>query len=130
MTDPISDMLTRIRNAYQRRKTDILVPYSNFKHGLAQVLVDSGWLDRLEVRDGVQPKVLVLGLKYDATGAPVITQINRVSRPGQRIYRRNSEIPKVMGGLGTIVVSTSKGVMTDAAARRQKIGGEIICEIW
>lgn len=130
MTDPISDMLTRIRNAYSARKSEVVVPYSKFKNNLGQVLLESGWIKNLQVKDDAKFKSLLIELKYDASGQPVITGISRISRPGQRIYRKNSDLPKLMGGLGTVIVSTSKGVMTDNVARKQKIGGEIICQIW
>lgn len=129
-SDPISDMLTRIRNANSARKTEVEVPYSNFKHSLAKVLHESGWIKNLDMKTEKNLKFLVIQLKYTPEGEPALSGITRVSKPGQRIYRKNSEIPKFMGGLGTVIVSTSKGIMTDEFARKQKIGGEIICQIW
>ncbi|MBI4049720.1 MAG: 30S ribosomal protein S8 [Candidatus Doudnabacteria bacterium] len=130
MTDPVSDMLTRIRNGYSARKAEVVVPYSKFKHSLASALLESGWIKNLQVKTEGSFKSLLIALKYDEQGEPILSGISRVSRPGQRIYRKNSDLPKVMGGLGTVIVSTSKGIMTDATARKQKIGGEIICQIW
>lgn len=128
--DPISDMLTRIRNAYSARKSEVVVPYSKFKHSLAKVLAESGWIKSFQVKEDSKFKSLLIELKYTPYGEPVLSGISRVSRPGQRIYKKNSDLPKVMGGLGTVIVSTSKGVMTDELARKQKIGGEVICQIW
>jgi small subunit ribosomal protein S8 len=128
--DTISDMLTRIRNASSAKKADVVLPYSKFKHSLATVLVQEGWIKTAEVKEDGKLKNLALGLKYDDSGAPSISGIKRVSKPGQRIYSDKTEIPRVMGGLGTTIVSTSKGLMTDRTARKEKIGGEIICQIW
>lgn len=123
-------MLTRIRNAYASRKTEVVVPYSNFKHNLAKVLMHGGWIRNFEVGNDSKFKNLQLELKYTAEGQPVISGIQRISKPGQRIYKKTTDIPRVMGGLGTTIVSTSKGLVTAENARKQKIGGEIICQIW
>lgn len=130
MTDPISDMLTRIRNAQMVKKPDVSLPYSKFKHSLANLLVKEGWLKSVDVKEETGFKFLVLGLKYSDNGEPFITELNRVSKPGQRIYSGKTEIPRSLGGIGITVVSTSKGLMTDRSARRQQIGGEIVCQIW
>lgn len=130
MTDPISDMLTRIRNAISTRKAEVVVPYSKFKHNLAMVIQQEGWIKTLDVKEEGKFKQLVMQLKYDGDGEPVISGIKRVSTPGQRIYKGNSELPKVMGGMGTTIVSTSRGLMSDKVARKQKVGGEIVCQIW
>lgn len=130
MTDTISDMLTRIRNALMARKSEVVLPYSNFKQSLAKVLIQEGWLKDSEVREEEGMKNLVLNLKYGSDGAPVISGLKRVSKPGQRIYATRMKVPKVMGGIGTTIVSTSKGLMTDKDARSQKVGGEVICQIW
>ena len=130
MTDTISDMLTRIRNALMARKSEVVLPYSNFKQSLAKVLIQEGWLKDSEVREEEGMKNLVLNLKYGADGQPVISGLKRVSKPGQRIYASRLKVPKVMGGIGTTIVSTSKGLMTDKDARSQKVGGEVICQIW
>ncbi len=130
MTDTISDMLTRIRNALMVKKQEVSLPYSKFKHNLAKLLVAEGWLKSADVKEDGVMKTLVLGLKYDGTGEPAITGLKRISKPGQRIYTRNAEIPRALGGAGITVVSTSRGLMTDKNARTQKVGGEIICQIW
>ncbi|MBI2356299.1 MAG: 30S ribosomal protein S8 [Candidatus Doudnabacteria bacterium] len=130
MTDPISDMLTRIRNAYSARKAEVVVPYSKFKHSLSKVLADNGWIKNFQVKDDTKFKSLLIELKYNQEGEPALSGISRVSKPGQRIYRKNSDLPRVLGGMGTVIVSTSKGVMTDSSARKEKIGGEIICQVW
>ncbi len=137
-TDTISDMLTRIRNALMAQKSEVILPYSKFKHSLGKVLLTEGWISKLEEKEvesstagsGFAGKSLVLQLKYDQTGSPVISGIKRVSKPGQRIYSGRAEIPKVMGGMGTTIISTSKGLMTDKEARKLKVGGEIVCQVW
>ncbi len=130
MTDPISDMLTRIRNGLMVKKTDVSLPYSKFKHNLAKLLVHEGWLKSMDVKEETSMKTLVLALKYDATGEPTISGLKRISKPGQRIYSGNEAIPRALGGAGMTVVSTSKGLMTDRNARTTKVGGEVICQIW
>lgn len=130
MTDTISDMLTRIRNGLMAKKSEVVLPYSNFKHSLAKVLQAEGWIKIVEVKETEGIKNISLQLKYDQTGSPVISGIKRVSKPGQRIYSARTEIPRVMGGMGTTIVSTSKGLMTDKEARQNKVGGEIVCQIW
>lgn len=130
MTDPISDMLTRIRNALMVKKPDVSLPYSKFKHALAKLMVAEGLLANVDVKEDAGLKRLVLVLKYGPQGEPVITDLKRVSKPGQRIYTGNDAIPRALGGAGVTIVSTSKGLMTDKGARRQKVGGEVICQIW
>jgi len=130
MNDTISDMLTRIRNALKSQKAEVVLPYSNFKHNLSKVLQSEGWLTKVEIMEDAGFKHLRLELKYDPTGQPIISGIKRVSKPGQRIYSNRTQIPKVLGGLGTTIISTSKGLMTDKEARKEKIGGEIVCQIW
>ena len=136
MTDTISDMLTRIRNALMAQKPEVVLPYSKFKHNLAKVLQIEGWIAKVEVKEGTPGgsgfavKELALTLKYDNSGQPVITGIKRVSKPGQRIYSVRTQIPKALGGFGTTIISTSKGLMTDKEARKQKVGGEVVCQIW
>jgi len=128
--DPISDMLTRIRNGYSAKKAEVLVPYSKFKHSLAKVMQDEGWINSLEVKqEASSMKNILIQLKYKG-GEAAISGIKRVSKPGQRIYSKNSEIPRALGGIGTTIVSTSKGLMTDRIARKQKVGGEVVCQIW
>ncbi|MCX7892574.1 MAG: 30S ribosomal protein S8 [Burkholderiales bacterium] len=127
MTDPIADMLTRIRNAQAISKTTVVMPASKLKAAIAQVLQDEGYIDGFRVTGQDSGKAtLEISLKYYA-GQPVIERIERVSRPGLRIYRGVGELPKVMNGLGVAIVSTSKGVMTDRKARATGIGGEVLC---
>ena len=126
MTDPIADMLTRIRNAQAVRKTVVVMPASKVKKAIAQVLKDEGYIDGFAVRESEGKPELEISLKYYA-GAPVIERIERVSRPGLRIYKGRDDIPKVMNGLGVAIVSTSDGVMTDRKARATGVGGEVLC---
>jgi small subunit ribosomal protein S8 len=128
-TDPISDMLTRIRNALAAGKQDLVLPYSKFKHSLAQVLLEEGFLSGVNELPG-RIKMLQINLKYNQTGSPVISGIKRVSTPGQRIYMPVGKIPRTNGGFGVTVVSTSKGLVTDKRARKDRMGGEVICQIW
>ncbi len=130
ITDTISDMLTRIRNALMAKKSEVVLPYSNFKHNLARVLMTEGWINHVEVKETAGIKNLALLLKYDQEGSPVISGIKRVSKPGQRIYSGRTQIPKVLGGMGTTIISTSRGLMTDKQARQEKVGGEIVCQVW
>ena len=127
MQDPIADMLTRISNGQAANKIAISMPSSKLKVAIANVLAAEGYIESVKVLDGVKPE-LEITLKY-FQGKPVVESIQRVSRPGLRIYKRKDELPKVMGGLGVAVVSTSKGVMTDRAARQAGLGGEIICYV-
>jgi small subunit ribosomal protein S8 len=126
MSDPIADMLTRIRNAQLAEKLSVAMPSSRVKASIAQVLKDEGYIDEFKVRDEDGKPMLEIALKYYA-GAPVIEKIERVSRPGLRIYKGRDDIPKIMNGLGIAIVSTSKGVMTDRKARATGIGGEVLC---
>ncbi len=126
MSDPIADMLTRIRNAQMVEKSSVSMPSSKVKVAIASVLKDEGYIDEYAVQDVDGKQQLNIGLKYYA-GRPVIEKIERVSRPGLRIYRGSDELPKVMGGLGIAIVSTSSGVMTDRRARANGIGGEVLC---
>ena len=125
MQDPIADMLTRIRNGQAANKVAINMPSSKLKVAIANVLAAEGYIESVKVLEGAKPE-LEITLKY-FQGKPVVESIQRVSRPGLRIYKRKDELPKVMGGLGVAVISTSKGVMTDRAARQAGLGGEIIC---
>ena len=126
MTDPIADMLTRIRNAQQVGKTTVSMPASKLKASIAQVLKDEGYIDGFVEQPNDGKPQLEISLKYYA-GLPVIEKIERVSRPGLRIYRGRDDLPKVMNGLGVAIVSTSRGVMTDRKARATGVGGEVIC---
>lgn len=127
MQDPIADMLIRIRNGQAANKVAINMPSSKLKVAIANVLAAEGYIESVKVLEGAKPE-LEITLKY-FQGKPVVESIQRVSRPGLRIYKRKDELPKVMGGLGVAVISTSKGVMTDRAARQAGLGGEIICYV-
>ncbi len=128
MSDPIADMLTRIRNAQMVEKPSVSMPSSKLKAAIAQVLKDEGYIDGFAIKsDGDKPQ-LEIGLKYYA-GHPVIAHIERVSRPGLRVYKGRHDIPTVMNGLGVAIVTTPKGVMTDRKARQVGIGGEVLCYV-
>jgi len=126
MTDPIADMLTRIRNAQLIRKTSVNMPSSKLKTAIAEVLKDEGYIEGFAVKENSGKPELEISLKYYA-GEPVIEKIERVSRPGLRIYRGRDDLPKVMNGLGVAIMSTSRGVMTDRKARATGVGGEVLC---
>jgi small subunit ribosomal protein S8 len=126
MTDPIADLLTRIRNAQQARKTEVSMASSKVKMAIARVLKDEGYVADFRVDNDAGKSTLTIGLKY-FEGKPVIDRLERVSRPGLRIYRGKDELPKVLGGMGTVIVSTPKGVMTDKQARSIGQGGEVLC---
>ncbi|MEK7617655.1 MAG: 30S ribosomal protein S8 [Patescibacteria group bacterium] len=128
-TDPISDMLTRIRNASLARKPELVLPFSNFKKALAEVLAREGFIGIIKELVG-KHKMLQINLKYTEQGDQVISGIKRVSKPGQRIYLPLEKIPRTNSGFGITVISTSKGLVTDKEARKQKIGGEIVCQVW
>lgn len=127
MSDPIADMLTRIRNGQSAAKADVAMPASNMKQSIAKVLKDEGYINDFSVSEDAKPQ-LTVSLKYH-DGKPVIEKIQRMSRPGLRVYKSTDEIPKVLNGLGIVIVSTSKGMMTDRAARAAGIGGELICSV-
>ncbi|MBI3902805.1 MAG: 30S ribosomal protein S8 [Nitrosomonadales bacterium] len=126
MSDPIADMLTRIRNAQMAEKVTVVMPSSKLKVAIAKVLQDEGYVDGFKVAQNDGKPLLEIGLKYYA-GRPVIEKVQRVSRPGLRVYKGSEDIPKVMNGLGIAIVSTSKGLMTDHKARANGIGGEVLC---
>ena len=128
MSDPIADMLTRIRNAQVVQKTAVLMPSSKVKVAIANVLKDEGYIENFAVTEEDGKAELKIGLKYYA-GRPVIERLERVSRPGLRIYKGKDDIPNVMNGLGVAIVSTPKGVMTDRKARATGVGGEVICYV-
>ncbi len=128
MSDPIADMLTRIRNGQRASKVSVSMPSSSAKVALAKVLQDEGYITGYSTKDAGVKSELTIELKY-FEGSPVIETIQRVSRPGLRVYRGNEEIPKVLGGLGVAIVSTSAGVMSDRQAREQGIGGEVLCVV-
>ena len=128
MTDPIADMLTRMRNAARAKKSEATVPFSKLKMAIAEIFVRAGYLDQAQKTEGSHPQ-LVLTLKF-AGGMPVVAQIKRVSKPGHRCYVKAEEISKVLGGFGLSIISTPRGLLTDAEARRAKVVGEVICEIF
>ena len=128
MSDPIADMLTRIRNAQQVEKVSVVMPSSKLKRAIAKVLADEGYIDSFKVTEVAGKATLELELKYYA-GRAVIERIERVSKPGLRIYKGRTDIPQVMNGLGVAIISTPQGVMTDRKARATGIGGEVICYV-
>ena len=123
ITDPIADLLTRIRNASRAKHATVDVPASNMKKAIAQILVDEGYIKDFTVTEDAKQGVISITLKYTETGAPVITGLRRVSKPGLRIYTSCEDMPKVMRGIGTAIISTPKGVMTDRQARKENVGG-------
>jgi len=129
MTDPISDLLTRIRNAAKAKHKRVDIPGSNLKKAVAQILVDEKFISSFTVLDDGKQGILRVQLKYSG-GKPVITGLRRVSRPGIRQYRSSDELPRVLGGMGIAILTTSKGVMTDQQARKQHVGGEILAYVW
>ena len=129
LTDPIADMFTRIRNGGTARKANVDVPWSRHKEAIARVLQAEGYLDDVSVQNEGR-SMLRLGLRYDAKRRPVINGLQRVSRPSLRVYVGAEEIPAIRRGLGVNVLSTSKGVLADREARKQRLGGEIICKVW
>lgn len=126
MTDPVADMLTRIRNAQMAEKISVTMPSSKLKTAIAKVLKDEGYIDDFAIRNAGTRSELDIALKYYA-GRPVIERIERVSRPGLRVYKGKDDLPRVMNGLGVAIVSTPKGVMTDRKARAGNMGGEVLC---
>lgn len=130
MTDTIADMLTRIRNALIAKHESVVIPCSTIKVAIAQILVDEGYIKSFEItEDGIEKNIHVV-LKYGANKQRVIVGIKRISRPGLRVYARKDEIPKVLGGLGIAILSTSRGVMTDREARKLGVGGEVLAYVW
>lgn len=130
ISDPIADMLTRVRNALKARHPKVDVPASNLKTEIARILKDEGYILNYKLVDDSNHKAIRVYLKYTANNQPVISNIERVSRPGCRVYVGHKEIPKVLGGLGVNILTTPKGVMTGKAARAQGLGGELLCQIW
>ena len=130
MTDPIADMLTRIRNAITARKAKVIIPKSKIKIEIARVLADEGFINSMHLEDDEKQGVISVELRYDHNNRNAIEGIRRVSRPGQRAYVRHEGLPKVRSGLGIAIVTTSKGVMTERQARKAKLGGELLCEVW
>ena len=130
MTDTIADMLTRIRNALSAKHDSVEIPASTMKKAIAQILVDEGYIKSFEVIADGEKKTIRIQLKYGQNKQRVIVGIKRISRPGLRVYARKDEMPKVLGGLGIAIVSTSRGVMTDREARKQGVGGEVLAYVW
>ncbi|HRW46295.1 MAG: 30S ribosomal protein S8 [Caldilinea sp.] len=130
VNDPIADMLTRIRNASMVKQKQVVMPSSTIKVGIARILTEEGFIDGYGVTEEKPQPKLVLRLKYTAQGRPVITGLERVSRPGRRFYSGAKDIPWVRSGLGVNIVSTPKGLMTGRKARRERLGGEILCNVW
>ena len=130
INDPIADMLTRIRNALIARHEEVIIPASNMKKSIAKILLDEGYIKSVDyIEDGLQGKIKIT-LKYAQGKESVIKGLKRISKPGLRVYAKNEEIPKVLGGLGIAIISTSKGVMADKAARAAGVGGEVLAFIW
>jgi small subunit ribosomal protein S8 len=130
MTDPIADMLTRIRNANTVGHSTVEMPSSKLKVQLAKLLKEEGYITDYEVKEVGKFKVLVITLKYDAKNKPIITKLERISKPGLRNYSKAKNLPKVLGGMGIAVVSTSKGLLTDRKARKENLGGEVLCYVY
>jgi len=128
MTDPIADLLTRIRNAHHAEKIALTMPASKIKTAIAKVLQDEGFIESFEAAEENGKPQLAIKLKY-FEGSPVIEQLQRISKPGLRVYKSAEELPKIKGGLGVAIVSTSKGIMTDKAARQAGVGGEVLCSV-
>jgi small subunit ribosomal protein S8 len=130
MTDPIADMLTRVRNANQATHAQVEIPASKTKVAIAKLMLEQGYIAAYDVRPGEVGEILDLTLKYGKNRERVISGIKRVSKPGRRVYARKETLPKVLGGLGTAIISTSRGIVTSAEAQRLGLGGEVICFIW
>ena len=131
VTDPVSDMLTRIRNGYIAKMDSVSIPYSKLKTEIARTLDEEGYIRSYEIRKDENASGLIkIYLKYDKDKKSVITTLKRISKPGLRVYAQKDEIPMVLGGLGTVILSTSKGILTGAGAKKLGVGGEVICSIW
>ncbi|MDO5040931.1 MAG: 30S ribosomal protein S8 [Peptoniphilus sp.] len=130
MTDPIADMLTRIRNANNAKHKSVDIPASNMKKEISRILLDEGYIKNYEVIDDDKQGVIRIDFKYGENNEKVISGIKRISKPGLRVYAQSSDLPKVLGGLGIAIISTSKGIITDKEARKSNVGGEVICYVW
>ena len=130
MTDPVADLLTRIRNGLTVRKKTVDVPYSKLKDGIAKVMVREGFVSGVETLDSNPQKTIRITLKYGPDGEDIIRYIQRESRPGCRVYRGVGEIKKVLGGVGISIFTTTQGILTDAECRQRKVGGEVLCTVW
>ncbi len=131
MSDPIADMLARIKNAYTTNMDIVVIPFSKFKGDIAKILDEEGYISSHEIRkdEGIQG-VIKVHLKYNKNGSCAISGLKRISKPGLRVYAEKNKIPQVLGGLGVVIVSTSKGVLTGSKAKKSEIGGEVICSVW
>jgi small subunit ribosomal protein S8 len=129
-SDPIADMITRIRNAMAVLHPETTMPSSKLKQEVARILSQEGYIDGYTVEDGRVGENLTIRLRYNEERVPALTGLNRISKPGLRVYKGATEVPSVRGGIGVAIVSTSDGVMTDREARRRNVGGEILCEVW
>ena len=129
-TDPIADMLTRIRNASQARHRELTMPSSRVKREIARILVEEGFVESFSTQPGDVQEILSLQLKYVEGRTPVVSGLKRISKPGLRVYARKTEIPRVLGGLGLAILSTSHGIMTGSQARKLNLGGEVLCYVW
>lgn len=130
MTDPIADMLTRIRNANNAKHENVDIPASNIKKALAEILLNEGFIKGYDVIKDAKQGIVRVQLKYTRDDEKVITGIKRISKPGLRVYAKKDEIPRVLGGLGISILSTSKGILTDKEAKKSDVGGEVICYVW
>ena len=130
MTDPIADMLTRIRNANVVKHETVDVPASNMKKELARILLEEGFIRGYDVIEDGKQGIIRIQLKYGQTGERVISGLKRISKPGMRVYADKHEVPRVLNGLGISIISTSKGILTDKLARKENVGGEVICYVW
>ena len=130
MTDPLADMITRLRNAGMARHTTTNCPASNLRLSIAKLMLSEGFLASAEVKEQDGHPIIVLGIRYNSRGLPMIEGIRRVSKPGRRVYVGKGAVPKVRNGLGLAVISTSRGILSDAQARELAVGGEVICEVW
>ena len=130
VTDPIADMLTRIRNALTIRRSEVSIPASKTKNAIAEILFNEGYIEKHELVDDGNYKSIKITLKYGPNGEKVIQGLKRISKPGLRVYAECQDIPKVLNGLGIAIVSTNKGIMTDKEARRQNVGGEVLAFVW
>ncbi len=130
MTDPIADMLTRIRNANTAGHETVEIPASNIKKSIAEILLNEGYISKYEVIDDNKQGIIKVEMKYGANKERVISGIKKISKPGLKVYAKANEVPKVLGGLGIAIISTSKGVISDKEARKLGVGGEVICYVW
>ena len=128
MTDPIADMLTRIRNGYMAHKKEVEVPYSKMKHSVGDLLKEAGYLSMVDI-DASNKRILKMGLVY-VSDRPAINSLVRVSKPGRRVYMKSGVIPRPLSGYGVAIVSTSRGLMSGTEAKKKKLGGEVVCEVW